>query len=86
MGKRTPSKPDACASIDAMIRASVACQAWCPTCKGWKVVDLPALAIKIGGHRSLWGRRTDCRITPGCQGKASFQHDFFGKVFMPMRG
>lgn len=86
MGKRAPSRPIYTANIGLMIEHGIACRAWCDKCKAWKDIDLVALAEKVGADYDLWGRRTRCRLTPGCEGTNRFQHNWFGGFFFPMSG
>ena len=84
MGKRTPIRPAYTANLATMIAADVPCRAICDTCKGWRDLDLVALAEKIGADATLWGKRTRCRLTAGCAGVNRFYYGGSGR-FSPMR-
>ena len=84
MGKGTPIRPAYTASLATMIAAGRACRAICDTCHACREVDLAVLAGTIGADASLWNKRTRCRATEGCPGKARFYCDGRGR-FEPMR-
>ncbi|MDD3798319.1 MAG: hypothetical protein PHE36_03975 [Novosphingobium sp.] len=67
-----------------MISEGVHCAACCDTCREWKDVDLQALAQVKGPDYDLWGKRTRCRITPGCNGWNRFYCNGRGRL-EPMR-
>jgi len=83
MGKRTPTRPSYAASLATLIEAGTRVQACCEKCRAWKEVDLVALAAVKHADYDLWGRRTRCRITPGCTGWNRFYCDGRGR-FAPM--
>ncbi len=84
MGKGTPSRPAWAANLGAMIDGRVLCSACCDRCRAWKEVDLEQLAQAKGRDYSLWGKRTRCRITPGCDGFNRFYCNGRGRL-EPMR-
>jgi hypothetical protein len=84
VGKRTPIRPDYTASLATLIDSNTRVRAMCDTCSGYRDVDLVALSLVKGEGYSLWGRRTRCRITPGCLGFNRFYFDGRGR-FSPMR-
>jgi hypothetical protein len=55
-----------------MIDAGVVCAAYCGTCLHSKDIDLGAIAARRGRDFGLWGKRTPCRLSPGCRGKNVF--------------
>ncbi len=63
-----------------MMEAGVACSARCDSCGKWKDVDLVALAQAKGKDFDLWGKRTRCRITDGCQGWNRFYCNGRGRL------
>lgn len=83
MGKRVPIRPSWTASLGTLIASETNVQACCEKCREWKVVDLVALAKSKGEDYDLWGRRTRCRITPGCTGWNRIYCDGRGR-FAPM--
>ena len=84
MGKRTPIRPSYTANLASLIEAGAHVQASCEKCHEWKDVDLVELAAVKGADYDLWGRRTRCRITIGCDGWNRFYCDGRGR-FSPMR-
>ena len=84
MGKRTPIRPNYTANLAAMIAAGVAVKAMCERCEGSRDVDLAALVAVKGAEYDLWGRRTRCRITEGCEGWCRLYFNGRGR-FEPMR-
>lgn len=77
MGKRTPMRPSWTANLGVMIAGNVPVRAMCDSCDGYRDVDLVELAAIKGDGYDLWGRRTRCRITPGCGGWNRFY--FYGR-------
>ncbi|HWK67537.1 MAG TPA: hypothetical protein VNS34_21625 [Rhizobiaceae bacterium] len=60
-------------------------RAMCEKCRGYRDVDLQALAEALGADYDLWNRTTKpCRITPGCDGRNRFYFSGRGR-FSPMR-
>ncbi len=86
MGKSAPIRPGYTANIGLMIEHGVQCKEWCDRCKVRRMVDLVALAEKLGPEYDLWDRKTRCRMTPGCQGWNRFWHNWHGGFFTPMSG
>lgn len=75
MSRRTPAIfPAWVRTVGAAIDADAAIMASCPVCKGWRDVDLQAIAAARGRDYSLINRRLRCRITPGCRGLARFHY------------
>jgi len=85
MGKRTSLRPFYTRDIASLIAADVHVRALCDTCDGFRSVDLVALAAIKGADYDLWGKRTRCRLTTGCQGWNRFYFNGRGR-FEPMRG
>ena len=84
MGKRTPIRPAWADNLGTLIASGERVRASCDTCRKWKDVDLVALAAHRGEAFDLWGKRTRCRITPGCKGRVLFLVSGRGK-FSPMK-
>ena len=59
-------------TLGQMIDGGFEAYAECHTCHGHQVIDLEALAAKVGRDYSLWNRRCECRWTPGCKGYTVF--------------
>jgi hypothetical protein len=55
-----------------MIDAGAACRAQCSTCFGTKGLDLEVIAKARGRGFCLWGKRSRCRLSPGCRGTVRF--------------
>ena len=83
MGKNAPIRPGWTESLDQMIAHGVLCRAMCTQCNGWRDLDLEVLASRIGSDATLWGKRTRCRLTEGCNGWNRFYYDGRGR-FTPM--
>ncbi len=73
MGK-VSLRPSWTKNLGTLIAEGHIVRAWCDTCKGYRDVDLVKLAEIKGLDYDLWGRRTRCRLTPGCNGWNSFMH------------
>lgn len=77
MGKRTPLRPSYAANLGTLIAADIPVRAICQSCSKYRDVDLVGLARVKGSDYDLWGRRTRCRITAGCDGWNRFY--FYGR-------
>lgn len=65
--------------------SGIRCKAWCDTCGQCRMVDLAKLAAYKGDDYDLWGKRTPCKLTPGCKGLVRFFQDGNGGFFNVMR-
>lgn len=72
------------ATVGAMIANGIAARATCDRCRGWRDVDLVALAELKGAAYSLVDRRCRCKLTPGCKGWNRFSHNLHGGFFERM--
>lgn len=84
MGKGIPIRPGWAENLGTLIASGERVRASCDTCRGWKDVDLVALAAIKGEAYDLWNKRTSCKITPGCKGRVLFLVSGRGK-FSPMK-
>lgn len=75
-------RPAWTASLGVMIAEDVEVSVWCERCGQWRHdIDLAALAKIKGDDYDLWGRRTRCRLTPGCEGWNTFLYLNRGGTF-----
>lgn len=85
MGKTAPIRPSGTRNLGALIEHCVSVRAKCDRCGKCKDVDLAALAERVGAAFDLWDRRPRCNMTPGCEGRVLFMHDWHGGFMFPMK-
>lgn len=83
-GKFGKMRPSWTTNLGTLIEAGHIVRAWCDKCGQTRDPDLVALAEIKGFDYSLWGKKTRCRMTPGCDGWNRFWYGGRGPL-SPMR-